>query len=94
MGVQSNSCLFTDDPNCVLYIGFDRYKAEYLLDDSPYNNKVTLQDGAMVTKKDGSCGVCAQLLGGRISIDGKNFVGEELDLYENSVNQTQLGMAP
>ena len=45
------------------------------MDDSPYNNKVTLQDGAMISKKDGSCGVCAQLLGGRIVIDGKNFIG-------------------
>ena len=64
-----------DDANCVLYIGFDRYKAEYLLDDSLYDNKVTLQDGAMISKKDGSCGVCAQLLGGKIAIDGKTFIG-------------------
>eukprot|EP00794_Sanderia_malayensis_P012811 gene12811-14124_t len=67
--------LLKDDRDCVLYIGFDRYRAEYLLDDSPYNNKAMLQDGAIISKKDGSCGVCAQMLGGRISIDGKNFKG-------------------
>ncbi len=68
--------VFSDDPNCVLYLGFDRYSAENLLDGSQYNNKAMMQDGVVVTKKDGSCGVCAQILGGRISLDGKKFVGK------------------
>ena len=72
---KSSLFLSLDDPDCVMYIGFDRYQAEYLLDDSPYDNKAMMQDGAIISKKDGSCGVCAQMLGGRVSIDGKNFVG-------------------
>ncbi|XP_057312398.1 uncharacterized protein LOC130653922 [Hydractinia symbiolongicarpus] len=64
-----------DDPSCSLYLGFDRYNAEHLYDDSGHDNKATLANGASISKLDGSCGVCVQLLGGEVILDGKNFKG-------------------
>ena len=60
----------------MLYLGFDRYNSENLHDDSPYKNRATLANGASISKIDGSCGVCVQLLGGEVIIDGKNFEGK------------------
>ncbi|XP_028410253.1 uncharacterized protein LOC114532854 [Dendronephthya gigantea] len=61
--------------DCVLYLGFDRYIGSHILDNSMENNNATLNHGATVTKVEGSCGVCAQLLGGNINIQGKGFRG-------------------
>ena len=58
-----------------MYIGFDRYNAEQLFDDSMRENRAILTNGASVTKLEGSCGVCGQLLSGEIVLDGKNFKG-------------------
>lgn len=67
---------FTEDKDCSLYIGFDRYNSEQLMDDSGHDNKAILANGASVTKIQGSCGVCAQMLNGEIVFDGKNFKGK------------------
>lgn len=56
-------------------MGFDRYIGAHILDNSKENNNATLEHGTTVTKVDGSCGVCAQLLGGNIKIQGKGFRG-------------------
>ena len=81
-----NNILFLPEPNnfllsfsgnkdCVLYLGFDRYIGARIFDNSKQNNNATLDHGTTVTKVDGSCGVCAQLLGGNINIQGKGFRG-------------------
>ena len=46
-----------------------------MLDTSAQGNNASLANGASVTKVAGSCGVCAQLLGGNIVIQGKGFRG-------------------
>ena len=61
--------------DCVLYLGFDRYIGAHILDNSKENNNATLEHGTTVTKVDGCCGVCAQLLGGNIKVQGKGFRG-------------------
>lgn len=58
-----------------MYLGFDRYINDKVLDNSKQNNNAFLKGGATVTKVDGSCGVCAQMLGGNIDIQGKGFRG-------------------
>lgn len=68
--------LSLDDKACSLYIGFDRYNSEQLYDDSGHDNKATLANGASLSKLPGSCGVCLQLLGGEIILDGKRFEGK------------------
>lgn len=45
------------------------------MDNSAQGNNASLANGASVTKVSGSCGVCAQLLGGNINIQGKGFEG-------------------
>ncbi|XP_012555797.1 uncharacterized protein LOC100204986 isoform X1 [Hydra vulgaris] len=64
-----------EDIDCSLYLGFDRYNAEHLYDDSLRENKATLANGALISKLDGSCGVCLQLLDGEVILDGENFKG-------------------
>ena len=72
------SLFLTEDQDCSLYIGFDRYNAEHLYDDSRNDNKATLANGASISKLDGSCGVCVQLLGGEVIFDGKEFQGNKM----------------
>ena len=73
---HSKTCIFsTGNKDCVLYLGFDRYIGARIFDNSKQNNNATLDHGTTVTKVDGSCGVCAQLLGGNINIQGKGFRG-------------------
>ena len=64
-----------EDKDCSLYLGFDRFNNANLFDDSGHNNKATLENGATVTKVDGSCGMCAQLTDGEVVFDGKTFKG-------------------
>jgi hypothetical protein len=73
---HSKTCTFSSgNKDCVLYLGFDRYIGARIFDNSKQNNNATLDHGTTVTKVDGSCGVCAQLLGGNINIQGKGFRG-------------------
>lgn len=58
-----------------MYLGFDRYNAEKIYDDSPMRNHATLANGASISKLDGSCGTCLQLLGGEVILEGKRFKG-------------------
>jgi len=59
-----------------LYLGFDRYNAAQIFDDSSKDNKATLENGATVTKIEGSCGMCAQLMDGEVVFNGKGFRGK------------------
>ncbi|XP_046845785.1 uncharacterized protein LOC124439570 [Xenia sp. Carnegie-2017] len=61
--------------DCVLYLGFDRYIGARILDNSKQNNNSTFDHGSTVGKVNGSCGVCAQILGGNINIQGRGFRG-------------------
>ena len=66
---------FLEDKSCSLYLGFDRYNGAQLFDDSTENNKATLENGATITKTEGSCGMCVQLTNGEVVFNGKDFKG-------------------
>ncbi len=74
--INKFSHVISGNKDCVLYLGFDRYLDTRILDNSKENNNATLDNGATVTHNvDGCCGVCAQILGGNINIQGKGFRG-------------------
>ena len=64
------------DNDQVVYLGFDRNNNDVVYDNSKHNNIAQLANGAIISKVPGSCGLCAEFIGGNIILNGKTFVGK------------------